>query len=57
MIGSGHPIGATGVAQAAEVVMQLQNKAGNRQVKNCRNGLIHNLSAAATSATVVTMGV
>lgn len=57
LIGTGHPIGATGVAQAAEVVMQLQNKAGARQVKDCKNGLIHNLSAAATSATVVTMGV
>lgn len=56
LIGTGHPIGATGVAQAAEVVMQLQNKAGRRQVKNCRNGLVHNLSAAATSANVVTMG-
>jgi len=57
LIGAGHPIGATGVAQAAEVVMQMQNKAGKRQVKNYKNGLIHNLSAAATSATVVTMGV
>ncbi len=57
LIGSGHPIGATGVAQAAEVVMQLQNKAGKRQVKNCMNGLVHNLSAAASSATVVIMGV
>ncbi|MBE44206.1 MAG: 3-ketoacyl-CoA thiolase [Thaumarchaeota archaeon] len=57
LIGTGHPIGATGVAQAAEVVMQLQNKAGNRQIKNCKNGLVHNMSAAATSATVVTMGV
>jgi acetyl-CoA C-acetyltransferase len=57
LIGTGHPIGATGVAQATEVVMQLQNKAGKRQVKDCKNGLIHNLSAAATSATVVTMGV
>lgn len=57
LIGAGHPIGATGVAQTVEVVMQLQNKAGIRQVKDCKNGLIHNLSAAATSATVVTMGV
>jgi len=57
VIGAGHPIGATGVAQATEVVMQLQNKAGKRQVRDCKNGLIHNMSAAATSATVVTMGV
>ncbi|MFQ5941765.1 MAG: thiolase family protein, partial [Nitrososphaerales archaeon] len=45
------------VAQATEVVMQLQNMAGNRQVKGCKNGLVHNMSAAATSATVVTMGI
>lgn len=57
LIGTGHPIGATGVAQAVEIAMQLQNRAGKRQVKNCKNGLVHNLSAAATSATVITMGV
>ncbi len=57
LIGAGHPIGATGVAQAAEVVMQLQGNTGKRQIKNCRNGLVHNLSAAATSATVITMGI
>ncbi|MEM2760703.1 MAG: thiolase family protein [Nitrososphaerales archaeon] len=57
LIGAGHPIGATGVAQAAEIVMQLQGKAGKRQAKDCKNGLIHNLSAAATSSTVVILGV
>jgi len=57
LIGTGHPIGATGVAQAVEVVMQLRNEAGKRQVKNCKTGLVHNLSAAATSTTIVTMGV
>lgn len=57
LIGAGHPIGATGVAQATEIVMQLRNEAGKRQVKNCKIGLAHNLSAAATSTTIVTMGV
>jgi acetyl-CoA C-acetyltransferase len=57
LIGTGHPIGATGVAQAVEIVMQLQNGARRRQVKDCKNGMIHNLSAAATSATVVTLGI
>ncbi|MFQ5941746.1 MAG: thiolase family protein, partial [Nitrososphaerales archaeon] len=46
LIGTGHPIAATGVAQAAEVVTQLQNMADNRQVKGCKNGLVHNMSAA-----------
>lgn len=57
LIGTGHPIGATGVAQAVEVVTQLRNEAGKRQFKDCVMGLVHNLAAAATSTTVVTMGV
>ena len=28
----GHPVGATGVAQAVECVLQLQGRAGKRQV-------------------------
>jgi len=57
LIGTGHPIGATGVAQAVEIAMQLRNEAERRQVKNCTTGLIHNLSAAATSTTILTFGV
>lgn len=57
LIGTGHPVGATGVAQAVEVAMQLRNEAGRRQVKDCRVGLVHNLAAAATSTTILTMGV
>ncbi len=57
ILGCGHPIGATGVAQAAEVVLQLGNRAGQRQVKGCKTGLVHNLSAAGTSATVLVLGV
>ncbi|HLE35021.1 MAG TPA: beta-ketoacyl synthase N-terminal-like domain-containing protein [Nitrososphaerales archaeon] len=56
LIGTGHPIGATGVAQAVEIVTQLRNEAGRRQVKDCKIGLTHNLSAAATSTTIITMG-
>jgi len=57
ILGCGHPIGATGVAQAAEIAMQLDGRAGLRQVKGCRTGLIHNLAAAGTSATVLILGV
>ncbi len=57
LIGTGHPVGATGVAQAVEVTAQLWGEAGQRQVKNCRIGLVHNLAAAATSTSLVTMGV
>jgi len=57
IIGSGHPVGATGVAQVAEVASQLAGKAGKRQVKNCKMGLVHNLAAAGSSASVIVMRV
>jgi acetyl-CoA C-acetyltransferase len=44
LIGCGHPLGATGVAQAVEVVSQLRGQAGQRQVKDARIGLTHNNS-------------
>lgn len=56
ILGSGHPVGATGVAQAAEVAAQLAGTAGATQVKDCRYGLVHNLAAAGSSATVMIMG-
>lgn len=44
LIGCGHPLGATGVAQAAEVFWQLRGEAGPRQVPGARWGLAHNNS-------------
>ena len=44
LMGCGHPLGATGVAQAAEVFAQLRDEAGPRQVANARIGLTHNNS-------------
>jgi acetyl-CoA C-acetyltransferase len=57
IIGCGHPVGATGVAQVAEIASQLAGKAGERQIRNCRTGLVHNLAAAGSSASVIVMGV
>lgn len=34
----GHPVGATGVAQVAELVWQLRGEAGERQVKKAKTG-------------------
>ncbi|MGI0083240.1 MAG: thiolase C-terminal domain-containing protein [Nitrosopumilaceae archaeon] len=53
LIGSGHPLGATGIAQIVEIGQQLQGVAGKRQVSNARVGLVQNMSAAATSSTVL----
>lgn len=40
--GRGHPVGATGVAQAYEIVHQLRGEAGKRQVAGARIGLTCN---------------
>jgi acetyl-CoA C-acetyltransferase len=53
LIGSGHPLGATGIAQSIEIVEQLNGNANKRQVDNAKIGLVHNMSAAATSSTVL----
>jgi acetyl-CoA C-acetyltransferase len=55
LIGSGHPLGATGISQTIEITQQLQSKAGKRQVNNAKIGLIHNMAAAATSSTVLVL--
>ena len=43
LISKGHPISATGIAQACELYWQLQNKAEKRQVPNAKVALQHNL--------------
>jgi len=48
----GHPVGATGVAQIAEIVMQLRGEAEQRQVKNAKIGLAHNVGGAGSSCSV-----
>jgi len=48
----GHPVGATGVAQAVEVVKQLRDEAGERQVKGAKRGLTQNMGGTGGSALV-----
>ena len=48
----GHPIGATGLRMMYEVYKQLQNKAGDRQVKNPSLGLTHNQGGEPGAAVV-----
>lgn len=42
LIAKGHPLGATGVAQIVEILLQLRGQAGKRQVEGARIGLTHN---------------
>ena len=48
----GHPVGATGTAQAYELYLQLTEQAGKRQVKETETGLAHNVGGSGATATV-----
>jgi acetyl-CoA acetyltransferase len=52
LISKGHPLGATGLAQCAELTWQLRGTAGNRQVDNVTAALQHNIGLG--GAAVVT---
>lgn len=53
LISKGHPLGATGLAQATELSWQLRGLAGERQVPGARTALAHNLGLG--GAVVVTL--
>ena len=53
LISKGHPLGATGLAQCAELTWQLRGTADARQVEGARIGLQHNLGLG--GACVVTV--
>lgn len=53
LMSKGHPLGATGLAQCTELVWHLRGEAGERQVKNAKVALQHNLGLG--GACVVTM--
>lgn len=46
----GHPVGATGVYQAVEVVQQLRGQAGKNQVPNARIGMTSSLGGIGATA-------
>jgi len=48
----GHPVGATGTAQAYEVYLQLTGQAERRQVGGAEIGLSHNVGGSGATATV-----
>ena len=50
--GCGHPVGATGVKQIAEIVTQLRGEAGERQGSGAEVGLTHNVGGSGATAVV-----
>ena len=53
LLSKGHPLGATGLAQCAELVWQLRGEAGPRQVEGASTALQHNIGLG--GAAVVTL--
>lgn len=48
----GHPVGATGIKQIAELTKQLRGETNGRQVKGARVGLAHNVGGSGAIAVV-----
>ncbi|MEM0140575.1 MAG: thiolase domain-containing protein [Thermoplasmatales archaeon] len=53
----GYPLGAVGVYQAVDAVLQLRGKAGKRQIKDDRNMLLHNMGGLGTTSITTVLGV
>lgn len=56
LLSCGHPVGATGLRMMHEITRQLQGRAGERQVKNPRLGLLHNIGGPGAVAAVTILG-
>lgn len=52
----GHPVGATGVAQICDVVLQIRGEAGERQIKRHSIGLTQNLGGSGATSVVTILG-
>jgi acetyl-CoA C-acetyltransferase len=48
----GHPVGATGIAQVREAVLQLRGQASDRQVEGAHWGLTQNMGGTGASSVV-----
>lgn len=48
----GHPVGATGIKQVVEIMEQLRNESGKRQVEGAKIGLTHNVGGTGAIAAI-----
>ena len=53
LISKGHPLGATGLAQASELTWQLRGEAEERQVDGARVAIQHNLGLGGAGVVTV----
>lgn len=53
LLSKGHPLGATGLAQCAELVWQLRGEAGLRQVEGAKIALQHNIGLGGTAVLAI----
>jgi acetyl-CoA acetyltransferase len=53
LLSKGEPLGASGLGQVHELVMQLRGRAGPRQVRGARTGLAHVMGAGHVSAVTI----
>jgi len=53
LLAKGHPLGATGLAQCAEIVWQLRGEAGVRQVEGARVGMQHNIGLGGAAVVAI----
>ena len=57
LIGTGHPIGATGVRMMLDLYKQTANKAEQYQILNAKNGIMLNIGGSATTNIAFIVGV
>ena len=53
LLSKGHPLGATGLAQCAEMVWQLRGECGVRQVEGAKVGLQHNIGLGGAAVVAI----
>jgi len=56
LMSRGHPLGATGLAQIAEIIWQLRGEAGPRQINKAKVGLCHTMGAGPNCSVIILKG-